>query len=72
MNMDKALSPEYAATLPANILNEYRNALASSLHLVFIVIAIIAIIAFSTTLFMPKGRPEEEPNAAGGKLESNG
>ncbi|QGQ93568.1 MFS transporter [Paenibacillus psychroresistens] len=57
MDMNKALSPEYASTLPQNILQGYRSALASSLHLVFIVIAVIALVSFLIILALPKGRP---------------
>lgn len=60
MDMNKALSPAYASTLPPNILEEYRGALASSLHLVFIVIAVIALLAFLIVLALPKGRSEAE------------
>jgi MFS family permease len=60
MDMNKALSPEYASTLPKNILQEYRGALASSLHLVFIVVAVIAMVSFLIILALPKGRQEAE------------
>jgi MFS family permease len=58
MDMNKALNPEYAAMLPQNVLQGYRSALASSLHLVFIVIAFIALVSFLIILALPKGRPE--------------
>jgi EmrB/QacA subfamily drug resistance transporter len=63
MDMNKALSPEYAGTPPLNILQGYRDALASSLHLVFIVIALIALVSFLIILALPKGRHEVNEHA---------
>jgi EmrB/QacA subfamily drug resistance transporter len=64
MDLNKALSPEYAATLPHAILSEYRSALAESLHVVFILIAIIAVVSFLAVAALPKGRPIEDPELA--------
>jgi EmrB/QacA subfamily drug resistance transporter len=60
MDMNKALSPEYAASLPHSILSEYRSALAGSLHVVFIILALIAVVSFFAIAALPKGRPVED------------
>jgi EmrB/QacA subfamily drug resistance transporter len=62
MDTNKALNPEYASTLPHNILQEYRGALASSLHFVFIVVAVFAMVSFLIILALPKGKPEVQIN----------
>ncbi|MDB5052175.1 MAG: EmrB/QacA subfamily drug resistance transporter [Bacilli bacterium] len=54
IDMNKALSPEYAAGLPQSILSGYRHALASGLHNVFWMLAIIAAVSFIIILALPK------------------
>jgi MFS family permease len=54
------LSPQAATGFPARYEDLVRGAFADSLHLVFVVVAIVAAFGVLTTLLMPGGKPRYE------------
>ena len=51
------LSPQAAAAFPDGARDVVQGAFADSLHLVFVVVAVVAAIGALTTVLMPRGKP---------------
>ena len=62
------LAPQAAEKFPQQFQDQVRGAFADSLHLVFLMVAIVAAVGVVTTLLMPGGKPVEQgfdgPNQA--------
>jgi EmrB/QacA subfamily drug resistance transporter len=56
---DTLLNPAERAALPAQVIDAMRHAVASSLHEVYFLILLMAVISFVTVLFFPRGSTEE-------------